>query len=262
MQKKIELFNKDGFKIGNVKISGETTSLITFYNIRKGTEIMIEAAESGKSLIIDRPQDEWKLSTGTTSESNGSNAIELGTLGKIVKSLHDTAKAHQIGELPKYLIMTALVNGTYVEVGSHDGMKAMLLKASSIPMLLRKGSYLLAQQGVRTDMKTISGEDSKLISDLLGFRFFQKIYGSGIYAIEAKGDCDETYLLPGETMLINPKNLIAMSETVEIVGIGKVDDKAKVRSSFGADYELVLKANACGGIVIKSHIPQDMPSKK
>lgn len=262
MMQKFELLNRDGFKLGIGTLSGEKTSQLTFENIRKGTKIMIEAAESGKSLIIDRSEDEWKLSTGTTSEFNGSNAIELGTLGKIIKSLHDTGKAHQIGELPKYLIMTALVNGASVKIGSHDGMKAMILKAGAIPMLLRKGSYLLAQQGVRTDMETISGEDSKLISDLLGFRFFQKIYGSGIYAIEAKGDCDETYLLPGETKLINPKTLVAMSETIKIVGIGKVHDKPKVRGSFGADYELAIKANPCGGIVIESHIPQDMPSKK
>lgn len=260
MDRTFKFFDKSGRIVGTGLITGDQSDMIHIEVYKIGFKIYLENAESGKPLIAERGKGMWKNSTATTS---GTSQKKVGWFGEIVASFHDTKTASLMGEKPKYLIEEAAVSGAYLCIGTHDGMKVMALKAYDIPFLLRRGSFLLSQEGVKlsTQIIDVPGKNSRQIADLLGFQYFQKISGYGTFLIESHGNAEVRELFPGQEVHDDPRRIIGMSETVRIIDVWKVSDEAKVRSAEGTDYNLTLKANSLGGIVILAAHRQELPKK-
>lgn len=141
----------------------------------------------------------------------------------------------------------------------------MALFADEMPMLVRRGGFLVGQQGIVIDRYTVVGPDAKLISQILGNNaYFQEISGEGLYFLEVLGDCpDEPYnLYPGEVFIVEPSRLVAMTRSVQIIGVSRISDKQNIRIAEGTDYNLILKANASGGKVILADLPQRRRHRK
>lgn len=268
MEKNIRFVDEKGNTTAKGIIYGEMSNSVHIYEARKGFKITLEAAESGQPLVRMKDDGKWSYSTGTTSENQSGK--KLGFFGQIAKSWHDTKTASLIGEVPQYLGLEAITDNASATIGTHDGMKVISLEANEMPYLVRRGGFFLSQKGVRLEVEAItkkngygqSENESRRISDELGFRYFQKIRGYGIFVVELHGDCDIIKLRPGEKKSIDPKCLIAMSYSVNITKISTVHPEGKVRYAAGIEYELILQANALGGIVIISHYRQEPPKNK
>lgn len=260
MNRSFNFFDKSGRIVGHGIITGDNSDLIYLEVDKIGFKIYLENAESNQPLIAHRGKKMWKNSTATTS---GTSQKKVGWFGEIVASFHDTKTASLMGEKPKYLIEESQVSGAYLWIGTHNGMKVMALKAYDMPFLLRRGSFLLSQEGVKLSIQVIDipGKNSRQIADLLGFQYFQKISGYGTFLIESHGNAEVIELFPGEEFHDDPRRIIGMTETVRIIDVWKVSAEAKVRSAEGTDYNITLKANSLGGIIILAAHRQEPPKK-
>lgn len=257
MESRFDIIVK-GRIVGTGEISGESSDLITIYDVKEGTIIYLEAAK--EPLIRARSHNKWKSNAGTTGDMNH-ESVKLGTLGKFVKSFHDTKRAKMMGELPNFLILTATEDKAWIKIGTHIGMKVMPFTVNEVPLLLKSGAFMMAQNGIGLKQRIISGDNEKKVSELLGFRYFQEISGHGVILIEGFKDIESINLYPGEEIAVDPKCLIGYTETVQITDVWTMSDQPKIRSAEGTDFNLILKANVCGGIVIISHTRQELPKK-
>ena len=266
--------NKD--VIGTVRVSGDSSHRIIFSKIKKGTRLILEAAEDGEPIVGIRSANadgssHWESSLVDLDQirkiASGSEitTVKSGLLNEMVLSLHSTATSRQIGERPAYLNLTANTDGAKLTIGSHVVGNILALFADEMPMLVRRGGFLVGQQGIVIDRYTVVGPDAKLISQILGNNaYFQEISGEGLYFLEILGDCpDEPYdLYPGEVFIVEPSRLVAMTKSVQIIGVSRISDKQNVRIAEGTDYNLILKANALGGKVIVADLPQRRRHRK
>lgn len=255
---------------GRVRVSGESSHRVIISKVKKGTRFFLETAEDGSPTIAIRSASDsdnvhWDSSVveldqiSRISKGMETPDVKLGFFAEMALSLHDTAKSKQIGERPSYLMLTANVDDAKITIGSHVTGKIIILDASEMPMLVRKGGFLLGQEGIKIDSFTLTGENSQLYAQLLETKFLQEISGKGFYCLEIHGDCpDEPYLLhPGEVFVVEPQRLVAMTKSVHIVDVWKISDKQNVRRAESADYALVLKADVLGGKVVVADLAQD-----
>ncbi len=275
MKKEFDFYTESNPEFaGRVRVSGESSHRVIISKVKKGTKLFLETAEDSTPTVAIRSADNsgsvhWdsdiveleqikRIANGLETSKN-----KMGFLAEMALSFHATATSRQIGEKPTYLMLTANVDDAKITIGSHVTGKIIKLDAEEMPMLVRKGGFLLGQEGIIIDRFTLTGENSPLYSKLLGNSFLQEISGKGFYCLEIHGDCpDEPYTLhPGEVFVVEPKRLVAMSKSVHIVDTWKVSEKQNVRLAEGADYGLVLKADVLGGKVIVADLPQERRRK-
>ena len=269
---------KNGKIVGEGTVFGNSTQRITCSKVSKGTTLFLEAASGRRPLIMARSvnpdgSSQWNskvvdmgqinhIATGNTEQT----PKKMGAFEKHAAAIHATATARQLGERPMFLAVTAEQNGAKITIGSHYiGNICLLYADESGPMLARKGSFLMGQEGITMDQFTVTGKDAALISNLLGDNgYFQQIAGQGFYLLEVQGDWLEVPLHPGEFLDIEPQRLVAMSSSVSIADVRRLSNNPAVRKAEGAEYNLTLQADVGGGKVILADLPQEWgkPHKK
>lgn len=267
-------FKVRGQEAGKVTVSGESSHRVTLSKVKKGTRLFLETAEDGTPPVAIRSAENDKdvdWDSGIVDLAQISqianrqivNSIKLGKFAETIASIRATALSRQIGERATYLMLQANTDDAKITIGSHMPGSILLMEAGETALLVRKGGFMVGQEGIVIGRFTLTGENSKLYSQMLGNGFLQSISGSGFYCIEIFGNCPEpTELFPGETLIVDPKRLIAMTESVHIISPWKVSEQQNVRDAEGADYFLTLKADIRGGYVYVSDLPQTPKHKK
>ena len=259
-----------GKVVGNLNVSGDRTYRATLSKVKKGTRFFVEAAEDGKPLIAIRSSvdDEAQWDTEIANfdrikriATKSNQSISLGTFGEIVAGFESTKIARLTGERDELLELRANTSDAKITIGTHKPGKIIVLEAGEMPILVRKGGFMFAQEGVIIDNYTITGNKAALYTKIFGSSYLQRISGDGLFCLEIQESCPDepTVLFPGETITVEARRIIAMSESISILDAWKVSDKKTIRESEGTDYGLVLKANICGGLIYISDFSQTPP---
>ena len=68
-------------------------------------------------------------------------------------------------------------------------------------------------------------------TQIFGSSYLQRISGDGLFCLEIQESCPDepTVLFPGETITVEARRIIAMSESISILDAWKVSDKKTLK---------------------------------
>lgn len=243
----------------NIRKVGTSVPTLEISKVPKETGFLLECGRTVAAESASHGVSDWKASVVGLEEirllaQGRTNQEVLTPLQQFVLSFSSTAESRQLGEDPTYLLRTAQVDNAKISFDTHNVGDILEIKAHErMGMLVRQGGFLAAQVGIILDRYIIN---DKTLSNVMGHtRYMQRISGNGLYWLEIQGDSSKIKLYPGETLIVDPLKLIAVTENVSIELISTSSDKI-VRTAEGREYNLLLRSNALEGTVYLSSLPQ------
>ena len=242
-----------------VEYSDERIPEIEIRDAKKGTRFYMEPAH-GTSPVMKQSAlpsgPAWSYSMtelhDIRRERNGGNrpAKKMGFFESLVMSFASTADAHAVGISPDYLTATALGDGAGMVVSNGLEGKIFCLQCGGVPFLVRPGSFIMCEQGVVPGTKLV--DNDRFTTDTVGFTNWLEISGEGLCFLQAGRKFRAMELEPGEYASYPPGALMGMTDSVKIVRVDPVRSAPYIREGLGAEYAIVLQADARGGIVCTS----------
>lgn len=264
-----DFYNNDGSFSGRCTVAGSGTHRIILSKVQEGSEFFLEASEDGDSLIgimsANKGNSQWDANLISLADINRISKDKkapqpVSRLTQYIRDFGEGTKSAQIGENASFIHLRANENDAKITIGSHEPGEIFVFNASKAPIITRPGAFLLGQKGIEIEQYPFSSKYAKL----LGYPFWQKIYGKGFFCLEVNSNCPELKpMLPGEEFVVEPQRLIAMtivdddksvfiSNTWNISG----DNGVAVQKAAGSKGYLLLKAGVLGGLVIISDLSQ------